>query len=198
MKSTQDTAQKLLDAGLFLLSQKGFTAVGLTKILETAQVPKGSFYHYFSSKEEFGQRIIEQYITNYKQQLSDLFATYPESGTRAMYEFWQAWSKQEQDGNGCLVVKLAAEVADLSENMRQALHQGCEEIIELVAHRLAQAQAAGEFKPEVDMNAFAQHLYFLWLGACTTYRLYRPVTSCLEATTQQTSWLLAQVTMNKE
>jgi AcrR family transcriptional regulator len=38
-----------------LLLRKGFTAVGLAEVLAAAQVSKGSFYHYFGSKEAFGE-----------------------------------------------------------------------------------------------------------------------------------------------
>ena len=64
-----DTRAHLLAIGYQLIAQKGFTAVGIKQILDTAGVPKGSFYHYFASKEAFGEAIIEHYFDNYKNRL---------------------------------------------------------------------------------------------------------------------------------
>src|SRR5690606_25283697 len=49
----QATRQHILDTGYRLVLQKGFAALGLQEILKACAVPKGSFYHYFSSKEAF-------------------------------------------------------------------------------------------------------------------------------------------------
>lgn len=60
MKSeTQDTRQHILDTGYQLIAQQGFSNVGLSQLLKHADVPKGSFYHYFKSKEQFGEALIK-------------------------------------------------------------------------------------------------------------------------------------------
>ena len=51
-----DTRQHILDLTKSLMTTKGYTAVGLAEVVGAAGVPKGSFYYYFKSKEEFGQR----------------------------------------------------------------------------------------------------------------------------------------------
>ena len=56
-----DTRQHILDCGRRLVATKGFVGVGLSKILSTAGVPKGSFYHYFASKEAFGAALLDDY-----------------------------------------------------------------------------------------------------------------------------------------
>ncbi len=56
-----DTRELLLRAGLEVLTEKGFSATGIDEILGRAGVPKGSFYHYFASKEAFGLALIERY-----------------------------------------------------------------------------------------------------------------------------------------
>ncbi len=48
--SYDDTRQHLLDTGYRIMAVKGFSGVGLNEILQSAGVPKGSFYHYFKSK----------------------------------------------------------------------------------------------------------------------------------------------------
>ncbi len=59
--SQADTRDLLLQAGLEVLTEKGFSSTGIDGILKRVGVPKGSFYHYFSSKEDFGTQLIERY-----------------------------------------------------------------------------------------------------------------------------------------
>lgn len=63
--SYDDTRQHLLDTGYRIMAVKGFSGVGLNEILQSAGVPKGSFYHYFKSKEQFGQALLEDYFRVY-------------------------------------------------------------------------------------------------------------------------------------
>ena len=51
MKNTA-TRDKLIDSGAELIAQQGYNATGINAVLKTCGVPKGSFYHYFSSKED--------------------------------------------------------------------------------------------------------------------------------------------------
>ena len=67
---TNDTRQHILDIGYQLVVTKGFTNVGLSEILKTAAVPKGSFYHYFKSKEQFGEALIQHYFEQYLEHVS--------------------------------------------------------------------------------------------------------------------------------
>ncbi len=62
---TPDVRQHILDVAHPLLLRKGFTGVGLAEVLAAAKVPKGSFYHYFGSKEAFGEAVLEAYFTDY-------------------------------------------------------------------------------------------------------------------------------------
>ena len=52
--------------------QRGFTRMGLSELLKTAEVPKGSFYHYFRSKEAFGVAMLERHYAAYHQRLDTL------------------------------------------------------------------------------------------------------------------------------
>jgi len=55
------TQQLLLKTGARLVHTKGFNNTGIQEILQCAGVPRGSFYFYFKSKEEFGLALIEYY-----------------------------------------------------------------------------------------------------------------------------------------
>lgn len=164
-----DTRVHLLATGYQLIAQKGFTAVGIKQILDTAGVPKGSFYHYFSSKEAFGEAIIEYYFYNYRQRLDKIFVE-KMSAQQKIYNYFQSWYDTQQNGcdhEKCLVVKLSAEVADISETMREALYTGYQQIINLIAKQIKEGWAEGSI-PQLDniaAESVAKRWYFAWLGA---------------------------------
>ena len=65
----RDVRQEILDTAQIIISGKGYAAVGLNEILAAAGVPKGSFYHYFESKDAFGEALLESYFETYLEDL---------------------------------------------------------------------------------------------------------------------------------
>jgi len=51
-KPRHDSKTKLLDAALYVIRAKGYTATRVEDICEAAGVTKGSFFHHFKTKEE--------------------------------------------------------------------------------------------------------------------------------------------------
>jgi len=52
--------EKIIDAGLKVLIEKGFNGCGVQDITAAAGVPKGSFYNHFESKEALGGEVVER------------------------------------------------------------------------------------------------------------------------------------------
>jgi TetR/AcrR family transcriptional repressor of nem operon len=69
-----NTRQHILETGQRIIVGKGFASVGLNEILSSAGVPKGSFYHYFASKEQYGEALLQEYFARYLSDLDALFA----------------------------------------------------------------------------------------------------------------------------
>jgi TetR/AcrR family transcriptional repressor of nem operon len=164
----QDTRERILSVGEGLILARGFSAVGLSEILGKAEVPKGSFYHYFRSKEGFGVALLERYFQDYDARLSSLFAAEPRFGRQAVLAYFKNWlDTQGASGShhSCLAVKLAAEVCDLSEPMREELSAGMNRIVAHLAGAIREAQADGSVKQEVDAEQLAESLYAMWVGA---------------------------------
>lgn len=141
--------------------------MGLSELLKSAVVPKGSFYHYFASKEQFGVVLVERYFAHHLATMQQIFAQPDLSDYDKVMQYWQKWHQHNspQCLNGrCLVVKLAGEVADMSEDMRRAFLTGTEQIISTLARQLEHGIHAQEF-PINDARHAAEVLYDLWLGA---------------------------------
>lgn len=161
------TRQHLLDTATRLMSHKGYTAVGLSQLLATAGVPKGSFYYYFKSKEAFGKALLDNYFCHYGDTMRQLFEA-DASGADRLLRYFQRWQDNqcsEKFAQKCLVVKLAAEVCDLSEAMRQTLDFGTQSIIGQLASCVEAGVADGSIRTDTQPAELASQLYQLWLGA---------------------------------
>ncbi len=188
-----DTKAHLLAIGYKLIAQKGFTAVGIKQILDTAGVPKGSFYHYFASKEAFGEAIIEHYFADYKKRLASIAAE-DMSAQQKIYNYFQNWYDTQQNGcdhEKCLVVKLSAEVADISETMRKALYAGYQQTITWIAEQIKAGWADGSIPhPEnIAAESMAKRWYFAWLGASLIAKVSQTDTPLAEVWLMTTSQL---------
>ena len=187
-----DTKTHLLETGYQLIAKKGFTAVGLKQILDTAGVPKGSFYHYFASKEAFGEALISNYFANYKIRL-DTIAQQDVSAQQKLYNYFQSWYDTQQNGcdyDKCLVVKLSAEVADISEPMRITLNTGYQQIITWLAEHIKAGWADNSVPQSENISAesIAKRWYFAWLGAsliAKTSQTNTPLAEVWQMTTSQ-------------
>ena len=165
--ASTDVRQHILEVAHSLLLIKGFSALGLAEILATARVPKGSFYHYFGSKEAFGEAVLEAYFSDYLARMDTLLAG---AGTAAdqLMRYFADWLDSQTGDNAqsrCLVVKLGAEVCDLSESMRATLQSGTRRIIGRLADCVEGGRADHSVSAAPEANAVATSLYQSWLGA---------------------------------
>ena len=188
---TNETRQHILDMGYELIVAKGFTSVGLSMLLKHAQIPKGSFYHYFKSKEQFGETLITDYFAKYMQWLNTLFTNKQLPANKRLLNYFKHWIVFDQGVCGaqrCLVVKLSAEVSDLSEPMRLALNKGANDVVLAIAQCVESGIHDGSIKV-TNAQETAEILYQTWLGASILYKLSKDV-SGLQRTLQKTEHIL--------
>ncbi|MCG7499175.1 TetR/AcrR family transcriptional regulator [Vibrio sp. Of7-15] len=180
---TNDTRQHILDVGYQLVVSKGFTSVGLSALLKEADVPKGSFYHYFKSKEQFGEALIQDYFQQYLERISALLIDAPGTGLERVTDYFSRWMQVENgvcNANRCLVVKLSAEVSDLSDPMRSALQTGADKVINTIATCIETGIQDGSIA-SIDSKTMAQTLYQLWLGASLLNKLNQDLSGLQQA-----------------
>lgn len=173
---TLDVRDKILATGQRIMGGKGFSAVGLNEVLSAAGVPKGSFYHYFGSKEAFGEALLEDYFAAYLADMDRIFSQLRKSRAQQLDAYFKAWMDNQsfEDCQGkCLAVKLGAEVADLSQSMRATLQRGTAGIIGRLAQVLDAGVQEGSLAFSGTPQAVAQSLYELWLGASLMVKIVR-------------------------
>ncbi|HWU83000.1 MAG TPA: TetR/AcrR family transcriptional regulator [Methylophilaceae bacterium] len=171
-----DTRQQILHTARGIILGKGFAAVGLNEILSCAGVPKGSFYHYFKSKEQFGNAMLEDYFEEYMVMLETLLGdkTLPASSQLLGYfRYWLESQTSDTTEEKCLIVKLSAEVTDLSESMRLTLKRGTDDIIRRLAEAVDAGAREGDFPADIEVTRVTHELYYLWLGATLLTKVQR-------------------------
>jgi TetR/AcrR family transcriptional repressor of nem operon len=173
---SSDVRDNILAVGQRIMSGKGFSAVGLNEILTEAKVPKGSFYHYFGSKDAFGEALLSSYFEDYLADLDQVMAKPGLTMAQRLLEYFDMWRANQSflDCQGkCLAVKLAAEVADLSEAMRAVLNQGTSAIIARMADAIEGGVTDGSLAIDDTPERVAESLYQLWLGASVMVKIVR-------------------------
>lgn len=174
------TREKLIKAGAKAMLAKSYNAVGIQEILNEVNVPKGSFYHYFDAKEDFGISIIEYYgqklANSINTKLSDSTLS-PRSRILDYFLGIREYYFQYGCGQGCLIAKLTTEIADLRPRMRFALKAEFDNWCYLFALCIKEAQLTGEIDPEHNPESLAEFIVTSWEGALVRMQVNHNISS---------------------
>lgn len=147
---------------------KSYHAVGIQEVLSKIDVPKGSFYHYFDSKEDFCVAIIKYYGEQLSKSITERLASRNCSPRNRLREYFLAIREYYQKtgyNQGCLVAKLAVEVAHSSPHIRMALKSEFDRWLQLFADCISEAQQQGEIDAGHNPDELAEFIYTSWEGA---------------------------------
>ena len=173
-RDNPDTKAALIRSGLEQLTETGFAASGIDQILKKVGVPKGSFYHYFASKEAFGQAVMDSYAAYFARKL-DLYLldeTHPPLTRIANFvDDAKQGMQRYQFKRGCLVGNLGQEVDLLPVSYRQQLIDIFSQWQSKLALCLTTAQAQGEIAQHHDCEQLAEDFWVGWEGAVSRARL---------------------------
>jgi TetR/AcrR family transcriptional regulator, transcriptional repressor for nem operon len=164
----KDTKAEIISVGTEMISIHGYNATGIDAILKQARVPKGSFYHYFGSKEEFGQAIIDRFAERYDQRLDTFLnddEVSPLNRIRNYLESGLARISQNQCTKGCLIGNLGQELADQNERFRLRLDRIFASWKDRFAACLREAQQKDELGQDIDCDVIACFILSAWEGA---------------------------------
>lgn len=170
--------ERLLETGLGLIHERGYHATGIQDILAAAQVPRGSFYHYFPGKEAFCLAVIDRYAERGYCRLDSYLSTHDYSPLRRVRRFFDDTRARHAAGEcrrGCLLGNLGQELADVSEACRERVNGHLEHWTARLAQCLRKAQDAGELARTIDTNDYAAVLLNSWEGALLRMKLARSV-----------------------
>lgn len=159
---------RLLEQGLELFAKQGFHATGIQEIADASGVPKGSFYNYFESKEQFAVEVLSRYQELQCEELAAQLG--PDAGSplerlRALFDRWVQGMCDSRFSSSCLAGRLAQELAGEVPEVRPALDRVFNCMRGYTAVCLREAREVGELAdgpPEEDLAEFIMNA---WQGA---------------------------------
>lgn len=157
MGRTSDARERLLKAACELMLRRGYGAIGVAEICAHADVRKGSFYHFFPSKQALTLAAIDEH---WDRQRADWTAVLNAPGpalsrleTLVQQQFSVQRQARESTGEvpGCLFGNLALELSNQEQEVRRRLEEIFDEQIALVESTLLDGAEEGTIpRPAAD------------------------------------------------
>ena len=170
-----EAKQALLEKGMAMLLKHGYHDLGIAALLGETKTPKGSFYHYFKSKEDFGLQAIDLYMQEAHRALDACLGDESLPALQRVRRFFEL-TEQKYRGEGylgCLLGGLGQELSGVSEAFRRKVEDCFSQIERRVASCLRLGIERGELRKETDAAQLAKLLINCWEGAALRSRLLR-------------------------
>ena len=170
------TKERLIEAGLTMLLQHGYNHLGIQQLLAETEVPKGSFYHHFETKEDFALQVIDRYMANAHAVLDTSLrdeAHPPLQRVRRFFETIQERSYRRDGYLGCLLGGLGQELSGVNPVFRRRIEKCFQDIAGRIAGTMQEAIDRGELARDADPRELANRLIDCWQGAALRSRMLR-------------------------
>jgi TetR/AcrR family transcriptional regulator, transcriptional repressor for nem operon len=164
-KSTRD---HLLDVGVELMHRNGYNATGLSDILKAADVPKGSFYHHFSSKEDFAGAALAQYVAHEREHAASVLNDSRTPPLKRLKRYFTDLTRTYgQTGKipGCMMGRFSLEMAVESPQLRKLISASFAGWQHKIAAVLQEAVEQKELPSDTEPEPLAGFLLNSWEGA---------------------------------
>lgn len=166
--TNSDTYQRIIQSAKELIHSKSYADVGVAAICEKADVKKGSFYHFFPSKQELTVAVIDDYFADFKDGILDeaFSPRIPplkrfEVFVERVIEMQEHLYKQTGKVYGCPFGNLAIEISTQDEVLRQKLERLFLKFQQFIREALEDAVAQGDLPPvDIDKTSSGMLAYF--------------------------------------
>lgn len=170
----KDTKQRILEIGAQVMHEKGFGATGIQEVLDAAGVPKGSFYFYFKSKEDFGLKVLDCFFAHFKANLQPYIQDESKLHIERIRDFLSGFLDFFVKGDykgGCPIGNFSLELADINDRFREHLKSIIDESSALIAVQIKLAQDNKEIANMDDPKSLADFIFFSWEGMIMQMKL---------------------------
>ena len=148
--------------------EKGFNNTGIQEVLSAVNVPKGSFYHYFKSKEDFGICVLEHYAEASIEMTRSVLGDTNISPLQRLKNFFD-FSRQKMAANqycgGCLFGNLSQEMGDQSPAFETLLEKKWQLMRVGFMNCIEEGRNLGEIPPGLPAEVLADFMINSWQGA---------------------------------
>ncbi|CAD5108677.1 TetR/AcrR family transcriptional regulator [Zestomonas carbonaria] len=170
-----DKRDLILAKGAEVMTRRGYHGTGVQEIVQAAGIPKGSFYHYFASKEDFALQALEHVYTprlaRYAQALGDTRLS-PRARILGYYrELLAHFESQEKLEYHCFIGSLSFEMAELLPAIGERVEEVLQSSVNILQRCLEEAQAAGELPAGEDCANLASFIANAWQGVLTRLKV---------------------------
>lgn len=175
-RENDDTRALLIRSGVELLTEQGFVGSGLDLILKRVGVPKGSFYHYFTSKEAFGLAVLDQYDAYFAKKLDGHLLNRqvaPLDRIEHFVEDAKQGMARHDFRRGCLVGNLEQEVGLLPQSFTPRISAVLANWQNKIAACLEEAKSEGFLDPTANCADLAEMFWIGWEGAVSRAKLVK-------------------------
>lgn len=173
-KPKPDTRNNLIEVGLRMIHAEGYSATGIQSIVEGANIPKGSFYNHFASKEAFGAEVIEAYSDRGQEKLREFLCHADLAPLARLERYFDDRIEAFRASNyarGCLLGNFSAEAADHSAPIRDHLARKFDAWSRLIEECVAEAQKQGAIGASIPAAILARFILNSWEGALLRMRV---------------------------
>ncbi|MEO1352446.1 MAG: TetR family transcriptional regulator C-terminal domain-containing protein [Cyanobacteria bacterium J06635_15] len=165
-KRNENIREKLLEKGFHLFINQGYHGTGIKEVVDQIKVPKGSFYNYFESKEQFGAEVIRHYTEGVIANMTTWLNGSEDNALNALNRFFEQEVQRHQAIKaGCLIGNLGAELGGSSELCQQAMLEGFQGMKQQFLQTLKRGQTQGTIRNDVSADALADFLVNAYEGA---------------------------------
>lgn len=170
-----ETKQRLLEEGLALLLERGYSRLVVQDLLDRAGVPKGSFYHHFENKQDMALQAVGLYTQLGHQLLDRCLVPDGRPALIRVRDFFEQLGDLygTQGYLGCLLGALGQELSGTSEIFHKRIEECLASIVQRIAGCLEEARRDGELPAGTDPQQLAGILVNAWEGAALRSRLLR-------------------------
>jgi len=167
--SKQTTKENLIAVGLKLIQMTGYTGTGINQVLEAADLPKGSFYHHFSTKDEFVMEVIRRYAAGEQERWERLLGHSNLSPLKKLRKYFKEliarYGRRGGPIAGCLLGNLSLEIAGQNTEIRNLIKDAFDAWQDAISTTIREAMDQHELPETTRADDLAALLVNGWEGA---------------------------------
>jgi AcrR family transcriptional regulator len=169
------TRDRILDAGLNLLSTSGFTGVTIGALASQVGISKSGLFAHFKSKEDIDIALLQQMFEVAQENILGpaMRAQHGLSRLTVLVENWFGWSTKAGLAGGCPDAAGMFELDDIEGPVREKLLQIEKQWNETLKQFIAESIATGELRKDLDVDQFVWELMGFYLSHHASRRFMR-------------------------
>ncbi len=153
--------EDILAIGYDLLRKNGYHHVGINEVLQASGLPKGSFYNFFKSKEDFAAQVIDNYGLPTKNWIEEYFSNEgtPLALIKSFYKNLIDLNDKDDFSSGCLLNNMSNEIGRTNDNLAQKTDANFESWIKVLSKVIEEGQQLGEIRSDYNAKELAEFLH---------------------------------------